>query len=56
MSFWEDASPVVKGSLVFGVIGIIISGYLYFSDAGADEGDLNTAQQRGYTPPAAASE
>ena len=49
MSFWEDASPVVKGSLVFGVIGIIAAVYIgWFSDAGGDDAGVETATQRGY--------
>lgn len=49
MSFWEDASPVVKGALVVGVIGIIAAVYVgWFSDAGTDDGDTPTADTRGF--------
>ena len=56
MSFWEDASPIVKGAIVIGIIGIIIAGLAWAGvgpfSAGAD---VETTQQRGLTPPGEAA-
>ncbi len=52
MSFWEDASPVVKGAIVVGILGIIVAAMAFFAvppfDAGPDE---ETTTERGLQPP-----
>jgi len=57
MSFWEDASPVVKGAIVVGVLGIIVAVMAWVGvppfDAGPDE---DTAQERGLPSPGQAAE
>jgi len=57
MSFWEDASPVVKGAIVVGILGIIVAAMAFFAvppfDAGPDE---ETAQERGLPSPDQAAE
>jgi len=55
MSFWEDASPVVKGAIVFGVIGLLYFGIALIADlppfgGGAEDA---TTDQRGLQPPGA---
>ncbi|MEO0325688.1 MAG: hypothetical protein AAF447_22215 [Myxococcota bacterium] len=52
MGFWADASPLVKGVIVFGVIGIVVSIAVRVMSRGAPEG---TTQQRGLLPPGAAA-
>lgn len=53
MSFWEDASPVVKGAIVVGIIGLIYFGAAYagsffpFNPASDEE----ITQERGLPPP-----
>ncbi len=51
MSFWEDASPVVKGAIVIGVLGLLYFGIAFAASlppfsGGAD----NTTQERGVQP------
>jgi hypothetical protein len=52
MSFWEDASPVVKGAIVVGILGIIVAAMAFFAvppfDAGPEE---DTTTERGLEPP-----
>ncbi len=52
MSFWEDASPVVKGAIVVGVLGIIVAVMAWVGvppfDAGPDE---EAAVERGLPSP-----
>lgn len=56
MSFWEDASPVVKGAIVVGVLGIIVAVMAWVGvppfDAGPDE---EVTQERGLQPPGEAA-
>ncbi len=53
MSFWEDASPIVKGAIVVGVLGLLyfgiaaVAGWPPFG-GGTEEG---VTQQRGLQPP-----
>ena len=51
MSFWEDLSPAVKGVLVIGVIGIIVSVLMLSGviELGGDDGGAGEAQQRGFS-------
>ena len=52
MSFWEDASPVVKGFLVIGIIGIIVAGLAWAGVGPFDPtSDVETTQERGLQPP-----
>lgn len=49
MSFWSDASPVVKGAIVFGVVGLLYLGVAFaagFVPFGSGHGE-DTTQQRG---------
>lgn len=32
MSFWEDASGVVKGAIIFGVVGLLYFGVAFMAD------------------------
>tara|TARA_B100001750_G_C15172080_1_gene429753 strand:- start:127 stop:291 length:165 start_codon:yes stop_codon:yes gene_type:complete len=52
MSFWEDASPIVKGAIVFGIIGIIVAG-LALAGVGPFSGgsDEETTNSRELAPP-----
>ena len=48
MGFWADASPIVKGAIVVGIIGVLVFGWMLlglppFSTESVDE----TTQQRG---------
>jgi len=56
MSFWQDASAVVKGAIVVGVLGIIVAGMAFMGlppfDAGPDE---EITEERGLQPPGAAA-
>lgn len=47
MSFWEDASPLLKGAIVVGVLGIIAAIGLWFVPT---DGEEAAAQQRGVDP------
>lgn len=54
MSFWEDASPVVKGAIVFGVVALVYLGIaagvgMFPFGGGVDE---EAPQQRGIQPAA----
>ncbi|HJL05206.1 MAG TPA: hypothetical protein RMH85_07035 [Polyangiaceae bacterium LLY-WYZ-15_(1-7)] len=52
MSFWEDASPVVKGAIVIGAIGLIYFGVAFaFGWMPFGGGDEATTQERGLQPP-----
>jgi hypothetical protein len=50
MSFWEDASPVVKGAIVVGVLGIIAAVLLWTGVIGGAIEEPVT-QERGLEPP-----
>ncbi|MEM1417923.1 MAG: hypothetical protein AAGH15_23705 [Myxococcota bacterium] len=52
MGFWADASPITKGAIVLGVIGIIVVIGLRVAGSGGPEG---TTQQRGLLPPGSAA-
>ena len=50
MSFWSDASPIVKAAIVVGVIGIIIAGLAYLQVGPFDPYDgEQVGQTRGLT-------
>lgn len=53
MSFWEDASPVVKGAIVFGILGLLYFGVAFAAGLPpfGGGGDEETTQQRGLQPP-----
>lgn len=37
MSFWKDASPVVRGAIIFGVLALmLLVGMQFFDDGGAE--------------------
>jgi hypothetical protein len=49
MSFWSDSSPIVKGAIVVGIIGIIVA-ILAYAKVGPFATDIDsesTSQQRG---------
>ena len=54
MSFWEDASGVVKGAIVIGVLGLVYFAIAFVADlppcGGGDAGEEVT-QDRGVAPP-----
>lgn len=52
MSFWEDASPIVKGAIVVGIIGIIIAS-LAWAGVGpfAVDTEIETSGTRELQPP-----
>ncbi len=52
MGFWADASPLTKGAIVFGVIGLAVLIAIRVMSGGAPEG---TTQQRGLLPPGSAA-
>lgn len=57
MSFWEDASPVVKGAIVIGALGLAYFGVAFFAGlppfgAATDEG---MTENRELQPPPGAS-
>lgn len=57
MSFWEDASPVVKGAIVIGALGLAYFGVAYFAGlppfgAASDEAVTETRELQ---PPGAAA-
>jgi len=49
MGFWSDASPIVKGAIIFGVVGLLylgiaaVAGIVPFGSGHGEE----TTQQRG---------
>ena len=49
MSFWEDASLVVKGAIVFGILGLLYFGVAFAAGLPpfGGGGDEETTQQRG---------
>ena len=54
MSFWEDASPIVKGAIVFGIIGIIIATLVLTGVIGGTEAE--TTGERGLQPASEAAD
>lgn len=62
MSFWSDASPIVKGAIVVGVVGAVylltarVAGFVPFTP---ETGEAEGTSQRGLPPggnPAAGGE
>ena len=53
MSFWDDASPVVKGAIVVGVIGLLYFGIAFFAGLPpfGGGGDEEMTQERGIQAP-----
>ena len=52
MSFWEDASPVVKGAIVFGILGLLYFGVAFAAGLPPfGGGDEEITQERGLQPP-----
>lgn len=53
MSFWEDASPVVKGAIVIGALGLVYFGIALVAGWPPFPGDdpETTTQQRGLVNP-----
>ena len=52
MSFWSDASPVVKGAIIFGVVGLLYFGAAFvggFFPFGSGHGE-DVTQERGIQP------
>jgi hypothetical protein len=54
MGFWEDASPVVKGAIVFGGVGILYLAIAFFAGLPPYGGGEEAAATRGL-PPAGAT-
>ncbi|MFT5430961.1 MAG: hypothetical protein ACI9OJ_001640 [Myxococcota bacterium] len=46
MSFWEDASGVVKGAIIFGVVGLLYFGVAFAASlppfGGGDQEEVTT--------------
>lgn len=55
MSFWEDASPVVKGAIVFGILGLLYFGVAFAAGLPPFGGEEETTQERGLQPPGGAA-
>lgn len=53
MSFWEDASPVVKGAIVIGALGLVYFGIAFAASLPpfGGGGDEATTQERGLQSP-----
>lgn len=55
MSFWDDASGVVKGAIVIGVLGLVYFAIAFVADlppfGGGVAADGEVTQQRGIQPP-----
>ncbi|MCC7538684.1 MAG: hypothetical protein IT379_20835 [Deltaproteobacteria bacterium] len=47
MSFWSDASPITKGLIVVGVLGILYFGVAYFAKLPPFSNTYEQVQQRG---------
>ncbi len=52
MSFWEDSSPVVKGAIVVGALGLLYFAIAFFAGLAPFTKVEETTQQRGLQPPA----
>lgn len=48
MKFWNDASPIVKGAIVIGVVGLLGLG-VFRLVADPYEGETTSGSQRGLT-------
>ncbi len=57
MSFWEDASPVVKGAIVIGVLGLSYFGVAYFAGLPpfGSATDEEISEERELQPPGGAA-
>ncbi len=49
MSFWSDSSPIVKGAIVVGVIGLVVAlmAWQGWGPFATDRDDAEMSQQRG---------
>jgi hypothetical protein len=49
MSFWSDSSPIVKGAIVVGILGLIVAimAYAGVGPFSTDIADEETSQERG---------
>ncbi|MBW2463235.1 MAG: hypothetical protein JRH11_16415 [Deltaproteobacteria bacterium] len=49
MSFWSDSSPIVKGAIVVGIIGLVVAimAYAGVGPFATDIDDAEMSQQRG---------
>jgi hypothetical protein len=56
MGFWEDASPVVKGAIVFGGVGILYLAIAFFAGLPPYGGGEDAAATRGLPPAGATAE
>jgi hypothetical protein len=57
MGFWEDASPVVKGAIVFGGVGILYLAIAFFAGLPPyGGGNEETTETRGLPPAGATAE
>lgn len=50
MSFWSDASPIVKGAIILGVIGLVYLGIAKVAGIIPFVEEEPTQQQRGLQP------
>jgi hypothetical protein len=51
MGFWSDASPIVKGAIIIGAIGILVSVWVLLELPPFDPmSGEDTTQQRGLPP------
>ena len=51
MSFWSDASPIVKGAIIIGVIGLVYLGIAKVAGIVPFVEEEPVAQERGLPPP-----
>ena len=53
MSFWEDASPVVKGAIAVGVVGLLYFGIAFVAELPpfGGGGDEEVTTERGLVAP-----
>lgn len=50
MSFWSDASPIVKGVIIVGAIGLVVGIMALAGIPPFDAGESETTNQRGLQP------
>ena len=53
-SFWSDASPITKGMIVVGVLGLVYFAVAYFVHLPPFSNTYDVTQTRGITPADAA--
>lgn len=51
MAFWQDASPIVKGAIVVGILGLLYFGVANVAGLPPFGADVETTQQRGVGTP-----